>query len=165
MPADTRHDSKEIDHVWKLIEDVRICMLATVNGESVRARPMSAIARQSENAIYFLTDISGHKDDEIDAHHDVCLAFQQTSSGKYLSLTGAARVLDDRALIKDLWSIAAEAWWEGPDDPSVRVLEVTPRDAQYWESASAPVAWVQMTLAAAFGAKPNLGERREVDLN
>ena len=156
------YESKEIDRVWALVEDIRVCMLATLSGDAMRARPMSAIARQSENAIYFLTDISGHKDDDIDADHHVCLAFQK--SGEYLSLTGAARVLDDRALIKDLWSLAAEAWWDGPEDPAIRVLEFTPREAQYWESASGPAAWVQMTLAAAFGARPDLGDSHKVQL-
>lgn len=156
------HESKEIDRVWRLVEDIRTCMLATLNGNAVRARPMSAIPRQSENAIYFLTDVSGHKDDDIDADHHVCLAFQKSDA--YLSLTGAARVLDDRALIKDLWSIAAEAWWDGPEDSAIRVLEFTPSEAQYWESVGGPVAWVQMTLAAAFGGRPDMGDTHKVEL-
>jgi len=158
-------DSKEVDRVWKLVEDIRTCMLASVDGSAVRSRPMSAIARQSENAIYFLTDASGHKDNEIEGDHHVCLSFQKDKDGKYLSISGAGRVLEDRALIKELWSIAAEAWWDGPEDPSIRVIEVTPVDAQYWESSHGPAAWVQMTLAAAFGAKPDLGDTHKVRLS
>ena len=155
----------DIDRVWKLIDKIKICMLATRAGETIRARPMSAIARTSANAIYFLTDAEGHKDDQIDQNGAVCLVFAKPDSGKFLSVNGRARVLDDRALIKNLWSVAAEAWWPGPEDPSIRVIEVTPEEAEFWEGPHGLVATIQMVIAASTAAPPVMGDQRKVDLH
>ena len=158
-------ESYDIDRVWKLIDKIKICMLATREGEGIRARPMSAIGRESASAIYFLTDAKGHKDDEINQNGAVCLVFAKPESGKFLSVNGQARVLDDRALIGDLWNLAAEAWWEGPEDPSIRVIEVTPEQAEFWEGPHGLVATIQMVIAASTAAPPVMGDQRKVDLH
>lgn len=167
MDAETTgtNDEYSVSRVWKLVDKIRVCMLATHDGQRIRARPMSAIGREAENAIYFLTDVKGDKDNQIDRDGDVTLIFAKPDSGKFMSLAGAARVLDDRALITELWSTAAEAWWEGPEDPSIRVIEVTPSEAEFWEGPHGLVATVQMVLAAATSMPPVMGDQRKVDLH
>lgn len=64
--------------VWELIDKIGFCMLTTRSSDDLRARPMSAYTAQIENAIYFLTDVSSHKDDEIVRWPNVCLAFADT---------------------------------------------------------------------------------------
>lgn len=157
-------DDQDIDRVWKLIEKIDICMFATRDGDLIRARPMSSIPRQAENAVYFLTDTEGHKDSEIAGDDSVSLLFAEPNHGKFLAVTGRARVLNDRALIAELWNKDAEAFWEGKDDPRVRAIEVTPSDAQFWEGPHGIVATVQMAIAAATSMPPVLGDQRKVDL-
>jgi general stress protein 26 len=159
------NDSEDIHRVWKLMEKIGVCMLASKDGEKIRSRPMRAHARESENAIYFLTDARGHKDEEVMQDDHVCLSFSQPSDGKFLTVTGRARVLNDRALIKDLWDASAEAYWTGPDEPGVRAIEVTPDDAQFWEGPHGVVATFQMIAAAATAGPPVLGDQRKVDLH
>lgn len=160
-----KSEADDIARVWRLIEKIDICMFTSRDGENLRARPMSAHPRESENAVYFLTDVRGHKDQELERDEHVCLSFAQPSDGKFLAVTGRARVLEDRALIRDLWDTDAEAYWKGPDDPGVRVIEVTPEDAQFWEGPHGVVATVQMVIAAATAAPPVLGDQRKVDLH
>jgi general stress protein 26 len=155
----------DINRVWKLMEKIGICMLASKDGEKIRSRPMGAHPRQAENAIYFLTDARGHKDEEVMQDEHVCLSFAQPSDGKFLTVTGHARVLNDRALIKDLWDASAEAYWSGSDDPGVRAIEVTPEDAQFWEGPHGVVATFQMIAAAATAGAPVIGDQRKVDLH
>ena len=158
-------DPKDVQRVWTLMEQIGVCMLASRDGAKIRARPMGATPRHQANAIYFLTSAEGHKDQEIAADDQVCLSFAKPSSGKYLVVTGRARVLNDRALIRELWDTAAQAWWEGADDPRVRVIEVTPEDAQFWEGPHGLTATIGMVIAAATAAPPLLGDQRKVDLN
>jgi general stress protein 26 len=155
MPAD-------IDHAWDLMEEIRICMLVTRDGRNLRSRPMAAYVRRHEHAIYFLTDIRHHKDEEVKASHDVCLAFADIGGEKFVSATGRARIADDRKRVKELWSTAANAWWETADDPNIRVLEVTPSFAEYWDSPEAVVNYVEMAAAALTGQEPEIGEHRKV---
>ena len=119
-------DREDIDRVWKLIEKIDICMFASRDGEKIRARPMSSIPRQAENTVYFLTDVKGHKDDEVASDESVSLLYAKPGDGKFLAVTGKARISNDRGLIQSLWNTGAEAWWSGPDDPSVRVNFGTP---------------------------------------
>jgi general stress protein 26 len=164
----TEHGSaapEDITRVWELMQQIHTCMLASRDGDKIRARPMGPIAREAENAIYFLTSVETHKDDEIARDPHVCLTFAKPDDGKYLVVTGQARVLDDRPLVRDLWNTGAEAWWEGPDDPRVRVIEVTPEDAQFWEGPHGLVGTVQMVMAAATSMPPAMGDQRKVDLH
>lgn len=109
-------------------------MLTTEADGKLRGRPMAAYAEELENAIYFLTDASSHKDEEIARYPHVCLAFADSKGQKYVSLSGAAEIQDDREKIRDLWATPAEAWWDNADDPSIRVLKITPSSAEYWDS-------------------------------
>jgi general stress protein 26 len=159
------HDKNDIDRVWKLIKDIDLCMFTSHDEGRLRARPMSSHARQDENVIYFLTDVRGHKDQEIEADDRVCLSYAKPSDGKFLAVTGRAKLLNDRDLIRDLWDKDAEAYWQGADDPDVRVIAVTPEDAQFWEGPHGVVAVVQMVVAAATAMPPVLGDQRKVDLH
>lgn len=165
MSAETKPaDAEAVARVWRLIEKIGICMFASRDGDTIRARPMSAIAREAANAVYFLTDTEGHKESEIAANNSVSLIFAEPAHGKFLTVTGHARVLNDRTLIADLWNKDAEAFWDGADDPRVRAIEVTPIDGQFWEGPHGIVATVQMAIAAATALPPVIGEQRKVDL-
>jgi general stress protein 26 len=158
-------EAHDVERVWKLMDKIKICMLASLDGEKIRARPMAAYARQNDGLVYFLTDARGHKDEEIARDENVCLIFAEPKDGKYLTVTGRARVTNNRVLINDLWNTAAEAWWDGPEDPSIRLLEVTPEDAQFWEGPHGLVATVAMVIAAATSGPPVMGDQRKVDLH
>jgi general stress protein 26 len=58
--------------------------------------------------------------------------------------------------------VFAKAWWDSADDPNIRVLKVTPEDAQYWDSPGTTVSTIKMLAAAATGTRPNLGDNRKV---
>ena len=152
----------DTDRVWALMEKISICMLSTRDGEQIRSRPMGAYVRRQENAVYFLTDVRRHKDDEIQKFPNVCLAFADASGQKYVSMTGRAAVSNDRGKIRELFSTPAKAWWDSADDPNIRVLKVTPNDAEYWDSPGTVVSYIKMAAAAATGTRPDIGDNRKV---
>jgi hypothetical protein len=82
----------------------------------------------------------------------------------YVSVAGEAEVVVDRAKIGELWGIPAKAWWKSPDDPNIRLLKVTPVDAQYWDAPGSTVAYVKMAAAALTGSRPSMGENRKVKM-
>lgn len=149
---------------FALIEKISLCMLVTHNGrgDELRARPMSAHVKAGDDSIYLLTDVRNHKDDEIDGNQHVCLTFTDAGAHKYVSVTGMATVTNDRRKIEELWSIAARAWWDGKDDPNIRVVRVTPSQAEYWDGPGAVVATVKMAVSAMTGNRPQLGENKKV---
>lgn len=152
------------DRVWELAEDINICMFVTWDGQRQRARPLAANVDRDEHAIYFLTDVSGLKDDQIERFPVVTLAFADTGDHKYVSVTGEATVANDRAKIAELWTPDNKAFWDSKDDPGIRLITVRPEDAEVWDSPGKIVATVKMLTAAVTGAKVELGNNRKVTM-
>ena len=157
-------DDNKVDHVWELMEKIGFCMLSTLDGDDIRARPMAAKVEKDDGTIYFLTDKDSAKDDEIKAQPNVGLAFADASAQKYVSVSGTAEVSNDRAKIKELFNFASKAWWDSAEDPSIRVLKVTPKDAQFWDSPGTVVSYVKMFAAAVTNSRPAIGETGKVSL-
>jgi general stress protein 26 len=153
---------RDTDRVWELMKKIGFAMLVTRDGEKLRARPMSAYLDRDSNAVYFLTDARRHKDEEIARNPSVNLAFANASDQKYVSVTGTAIVSNDRAKIKQLFSTPAKAWWDSAEDPNIRVLKVTPDDAEFWDSPGSVISYVTMAAAAMTGTRPDLGDNRKV---
>lgn len=152
------------DRVWELAEAISICMFVTWDGERQRARPLAANVLRDEDAIYFLTDVTGLKDDQIERFPIVTLAFADTGDNKYVSISGEATVTNDRAKIGELWTPDNKAFWDSKDDPDIRLITVKPDDAEVWDSPGMIVATVKMITAAVTGAKVELGNNRKVTM-
>ena len=155
----------DADRAWELMKKIGFAMLVTRDGDKLRARPMSACLERAENAIYFLTDARRHKDEEIARDPHVNLSFADAGKQKYVSVTGTAAVSNDRARIRELFSTPAKAWWDSADDPNIRVLKITPDDAEFWDSPGALITYVKMAAAVASGTRPDMSkDNRKVAL-
>ncbi|HEV7879237.1 pyridoxamine 5'-phosphate oxidase family protein [Bradyrhizobium sp.] len=154
--------ARNIDRAWELMQKIGFAMLVTRDGDKLRARPMSAYIERDNNAIYLLTDVRRHKDDEIARNPNVNLAFADAGSQKYVSVSGTALVSNDRAKIKALFSTPAKAWWDSADDPNIRVLKISPEEAEFWDSPGTIISYVKMAAAAVTGTRPDIGENRKV---
>ncbi len=152
----------DTDRVWELMKKISICMFATWDGRELHARPMGAYVRPEENAVFFLSDARRHKDEEITQYPKVCLAFADTSGQNYVSVSGHAEVGNDRVKIRELWGTPAKAWWDSPDDPNIRVLKVTPQEAEFWDAPGKTMAYIKMAAATASGKRPDMGDNRKV---
>jgi general stress protein 26 len=157
-------DDASPEKVWALMKKVGFCMLASRHGEAIRARPMAAYVEEGDGKVYFLTDKDSAKDEEVAAHPQVCLAFADAGSQTYVSVSGHAGVSNDRERIRKIWSPAAKAWWEGPDDPAIRLLAVTPSDAQYWDSPGTVLSYVKMAAAIVSDSRPAIGDHAKVEM-
>ena len=157
-------NAKNLDHTWDLMKKLGFAMLVTRDGDKLRARPMSAYLERENNAIYFLTDARRHKDDEIARNPGVNLSFADAGNQNYVSVTGTAVVSNDRAKIKELFTTTAKAWWDSAEDPNIRVLKITPDDAEFWDSPGTVISYVKMAAAAVTNTRPEIGDNRKVSM-
>jgi general stress protein 26 len=163
MEHDMANDNAQnVDRAWDLMKKIGFAMLVTHDGDKLRARPMSAHLERENNAIYFLTDARRHKDEEIARNPNVNLSFADAGGQKYVSVTGTAAVSNDRARIRQLFSTPAKAWWDSAEDPNIRVLTITPDDAEFWDSPGTVISYVKMAAAAVTGTRPEIGDNRKV---
>jgi general stress protein 26 len=119
--------------------------------------------RPDEHVVFFLADARHHKESDIKRYNKVCLAFSDTGAQNYVSV-GQAEVIVDQPKVREFWGIPAKAWWNSPDDPNIRLLKVTPFDAQYWDAPGSTVADVKMAAAALTGSRPSMDENRKVTM-
>ncbi len=160
----TRSQSADAQQVWDLMKRITFAMLVTRDGDQLRSRPMAAHLDAEHGAIYFLTDVRRHKDDEIARHQRVNLAFADSSKHTYVSVSGRALVSNERAKIKELFSTAAKAWWDSADDPNIRLLTVLPDEAEYWDSPGRLISSVKTAIAALGAGRPDLGDHGKVSI-
>lgn len=157
-------EQQAISRVWDIMEKIGVGMLTTRFDGGLRARPLEPRPDRDEGVIYFVSDVRGGKDDEIEAAPDVCLVLIDPKDKAYLSISGHASVMRDDAKAAAIWKKTDNIWWpDGPDDPNVRVLRLVPEKAELWDGPSnSAVAAFEFAKARITGAKPNLGENRKV---
>lgn len=76
-------------------------------------------------------------------------------------MSGRGAISNDRERIKELFSVAAKAWWDASDDPNIRLLTVTPDGAEYWDGRGKVASMISMTVAAATGGRPNVARMKK----
>src|SRR6266550_2531088 len=96
-------EQHQLSRVWDIIEKKRVCMLTTRGRDGLRARPLEARPDRDSGLIFFVTDVRGAKDDEIEADCDVGLVFIDEDDRAYLSITARAGVTRDTGKAKDIW--------------------------------------------------------------
>jgi general stress protein 26 len=117
-----------------LIQEFHTGMLVTRTPEgTLRARPMSIAKLENDDDLYFATSQESGKLEEIEQDHHVAVTLQ--SSSAWVSLSGPARVLRDRAKIEACWNEAMKVWFpKGKDDPDLCLLQLRPVQAEFWNT-------------------------------
>lgn len=158
------NSAEDIDRVWSLIAEIPVAMVVTHSGDGrhMRARPMAVRPAQEQGAIYFLTDVDAPKDFEVEGNDSVCLTLADNARQKYLSISGHAEVIDDRELVKQIWSIYDKVFWRDENDPRIRVLRVTPMSAEAWEGDGTIVTAVKLVAASVSGERMSTHKNEKV---
>ena len=119
---------------------------------------MSIADHRDGGDLFFITDKDSAKTDEIAAEPDVAVTLQ--SGSKFVSISGTARVDDNRALIKQLYSPPMKAWFpEGVDDPNMIILRLTPTHGEYWDQSGLKRFEYLWKAGKALWKGENLGEK------
>ncbi len=118
-----------------LMGDFDNAMLVTRTDDGqLDARPMAVADLTDAGELWFVTDRSSGKIADLMLDREVVVTMQ--GSGKYVSVSGQARVVDDRAKIESLWSEAWKVWFpKGKDDASITLLKIVPERGEYWDSS------------------------------
>ncbi len=159
--------SETRDKVWDMIKDIKVAMLVTMDHEGHHfARPMVAQEPDDRHDLWFFTSADSPKITEIEHNHDVLLSYSAPDKNQYISISGQAQVVQDRAKIHELWSESLKAWWpKGKDDPNVTLIRVTPVSAEYWDGPASMVVQAFGYLKARMTGNPEeMGENRTVRL-
>lgn len=143
----------------ELLEEFDVAMLATRTGAGqLRARPMALAEVEPDGTLWFLTDRHSAKVDEIERDVQVLVTMQ--SKAKFISLSGTASPVEDRARVARLWKLEWQAWFPGgKDDPNLVLLRVAGDAGEYWDNSGTSGAkyLVEVGKALLTGSRPDVG--------
>ena len=161
----TRDD--DLQKIRELIKDIDFCMLTTVdeNGD-LHSRPMSSNGDVDDDGdIWFFTNASSHKVTEIQKLPKVNVSFADPDDQRYISVSGTAQIVRDRAKIDEFWKPEFKIWFhEGKGDPEIALLRVNLEKAEYWDSPSSTIGYaLSFVSSLVTGKQPEFGENKKVE--
>ncbi len=166
--ADHAQHQENVKKIAALIKEIDFGMLTTVDAEGrLNSRPMSTNKKvEFDGDVWFFTYGESPKVHEIETRPYVNVAFADPKSQTYVSLSGRAELVRDKAKIEELWEPALKAWFpQGVDEPDIALLKINADQAEYWDAPSSPIAHlVSLAKVAVTGAPAQPGENEKVTL-
>lgn len=157
----------QITKLRDLVKDIDFCMLTTIAEDgSLHSRPMSLNGQIEPNGdLWFFTYANSGKVTEVERAEQANVSFSAPDKQRYVSMSGTAHTVRDRAKIQELWKPELKAWFpRGLDEPEIALLKVIVETAEYWD---APAGWVAKTIEfvkAATGQPVDGGENEKLNL-
>ena len=166
MAEKTEQEQRET--VKQLVKDARIAMLTTMTGDGRHvSRPMALQDVEFDGDLWFFTYTDSDLVSQVTANPQVNVSFSDPKQQAWVSISGTASRVDDRAKAEELWNPMLKAWFpDGLETPSLTLVKVQGETAEYWESAhsSRVVTVLGMVKAAVTGKTPDAGENETVRL-
>jgi general stress protein 26 len=133
-----------IAKVAELIKDINVAMMTTEAEDGLlHSRPMATQKTEFDGTLWFFTGLSTGKINEIAWNPEVNLSFAEPKDTRYVSASGTAEIVNDRAKMKELWSDIYKAWFpQGIDDPDLCLMKVEVTFAEYWDVPSGKMVQV-----------------------
>lgn len=146
------------------MKGVRMAMLTTVEEDgSLRSRPMATQDREFDGNLWFLTQASTPKVDEVQQDRHVNLAYAKPDDNLYVSVSGTAELVQDRQKVKDFWKPFFKAWFpKGEDDPDLALLKVRVESAEYWDAPSGKMGMLYSVVKGLATGGRDAGENRKL---
>ena len=164
-------NANKTEELFELIRDIEIAMFTTRRADGrLVSRPMATQARAEGADLWFVTDTSTDKMDELANDAQVNVAYYNTKSREYVSVSGTARVVTDRARIAELYRPDWKAWFPGddqksgtPEDPRIGLIAVDAESAVYLKiDKPKPVVLFEVARGMVTGKTPDIGETKHV---
>jgi general stress protein 26 len=167
MPDSTPTEHDKRARLRKILNDAKSAFMVTrTPSGGLHGRPMMTVQiDESFDNLWFPTDRNSGKVRELVADGEVCLGYTNSTGSEWASVNGRARIVDDRALIRELWSPIWKNWFESADDPKLVLIGVTPESAEYWDSGSQILQMMKFAVTAVTGKHLHEGQNEHVNLN
>lgn len=161
---DKRQES--IKKLNDLIKEIDFAMLTTIDGGHLRSRPMQTQDFEFNGDLWFFTSSRTHKTEEIEKDNRVNVSYASPATNTYVSVSGTAEIVKDKAKIDEYWNDILKAWFpEGKDSPDLVLLKVAVEQAEYWDAPSSTIVQIAgFVKAMVTGERADGGENRKIDL-
>ena len=161
------------EKLFELIDDLETAMFTTRRPDGrLVSRPMATQAHAEGADLWFVTARKSEKVEEIRQDPQINLAYYKDRTREWVSVSGRARLVDDRRKIRELYRPDWRAWFgdEGhekhgtPDDPRMILIGVDVEMAMYLEiNKPQAVVLFEVLKGMVTGKAPDIGEPQRVN--
>ena len=165
-PVSNAPQSGDRSELIRLLREIRIALVTTLDRDgSFHTRPLQTMAIEEDGTLWFFTDWSSPKVDELTRDFRVSAGYADPARSTYVAVSGTGTLSKDAAKAASLWSAEQRAFYpEGPDDERLAILRVALHKAEYWIAPGRASYLVAAARAAATGVPAGvLGENRKFD--
>jgi len=161
-----KNQTETTQKMWEMMKSISFAMLTTEDDDNLRARPMVAAQKEFDGTLWFFTRASSHKVNEVQHDQRVGVTYADPSKQDYVSLSGHARLVRDKAAIDAHWGESMRTWFpKGKDDPDIALLKVDVTMAEYWDAPNSTMVHAYGYLKAVVtGEPPHPGENEKIRL-
>ena len=156
----------QLKKIQELISSIKVGMLVTLDdGQgAMYARPMQTQEMDADGCLWFFSREDTDKDYEIRQDALVNVSYADSNNSNFVSVSGKANVVHDKAKMEELWSPIMKAWYpQGLETPGISLIKVEIDSAAYWDtSASTMVEIYKIAKAIVTGTQYQDGEHGKV---
>lgn len=120
--------------IWQSIKHEHVALLVTVGRDgALDARPMGCLQKEFGGTLWFMTFRNTPKLIEITADSHVLVSYARRKKYEFVSLSGRARLVEDREEVRALWNEGLRVWFPGgPESSNMALIAVDVETAKIW---------------------------------
>ncbi len=157
----------DIQKLAEMMKGIKFAMLTTIEDDgSLHSRPMTTQEVEFDGDLWFFTRADAPKVWEAGQHRQVNVSFADPGKSKFISASGKAQLVRDRAKMEELWKAPYKIFFpQGLDDPEIALLKISVEKAEYWDSSPTAIGRA-FDFAKAYVTKDvsKLGDHAKVDV-
>ena len=117
------------------IKGIKIAMLTLMDGSGkLKSIPMTTMQTECEGNIWFFTHLDSEKTEHL-TNKSINVTYTDSYNEIYVSISGKAELITNRAKISELWKPNLEEWAPGGlNNPSLVLVKVNMEEAEYWNN-------------------------------
>ncbi|KAI7866722.1 hypothetical protein BDF14DRAFT_1996284 [Spinellus fusiger] len=167
---------KKVEDLHKLIENIKLCMMTTRCSDTGKLVSRAMVPHIPANHLpadlWFFTNTSTHKMDELKQDPNVNLGLYKLSTGEWISVSGTAELINDHAKITELYTPDIKTWFSDLEDgvhngeagdPRIGIIYVKADTVHYsLKDVTTPVQVWRIVKDAVTGQLPKVPAEREL---
>jgi general stress protein 26 len=164
--------NNELKTLYEMIDDLEIAMMTTRREDGhLESRAMATQRHASGADLWFVTSEGSQKLSDVMFDPHINLAYYKDASNEWISVSGIASIVRDRAKIRELYAEDWKIWFQdegdhrhgSADDPRMVLIGVDVHAAVFLEvNKPRPVILFELAKGWLTGREPKLGEMHEV---
>ena len=129
----------------KILEDNMVGTMATIEGNKPHSRYMTFF--NDRFILYTVTNKDTHKVEELskNPYTHILIGYDGKGFGdEFLEIEGRVEISSDDTMKEKVWNKVLKGWFDGPDDPKMVVLKVTPSQMKLMNAHGKDPIFVQL---------------------